>query len=159
MTSPSRIPTPALYYSRVRSTLVPRIMGFTMITLSPVLFVLIVLKNTPEVLFAPLLTTAAGSFIAFMTVTVKVDPQNVVIAFCDVFKRTLPRDTIATVTTDNAAGPSGYGLRYLGPGMVGYLVGGPEIHIGMKSGKTVIASTDRPEQLICVLTGSHPPGQ
>ena len=49
MTSPSRIPTPALYYSRVRSTLVPRIMGFTMITLSPVLFgliVLIVLNNS-----------------------------------------------------------------------------------------------------------------
>lgn len=39
----------------------------------------------------------------------------------------------------------------MGPGMVGYLVGGPEINIEMKSGKTVIASTDRPEQLIRVL--------
>ncbi|ASN19458.1 hypothetical protein [Arthrobacter sp. YN] len=73
------------------------------------------------------------------------------IAFCDIFKRTLPRDEIATLTTDNAAGPSGYGLRYMGPGMVGYLVGGPEIKIELKNGKTVIASTDRPEQLVRVL--------
>ncbi|WGM21932.1 hypothetical protein QEH68_07085 [Paenarthrobacter sp. OM7] len=151
MATPSGISTPALYYSRVRATLIPRIAGFTMVALGPVLFVLIVLNNTPEVLFAPLVTTAAGSFIAFMTVTVKVDSQNIVIAFCDIFKRTLPKDEIATLTTDNAAGPSGYGFRYMGPGMVGYLVGGPEINIEMKSGKTVIASTDRPEQLIRVL--------
>ncbi|MCP1413076.1 hypothetical protein [Paenarthrobacter sp. A20] len=108
-------------------------------------------------LFAPLVTTAAGSFIAFMTVTVKVDPQNVVIAFCDIFKRTLPRDEIATVTTDEAAGPSGYGLRYMGPGMVGYLAGGPEINIELKNGKTVIASTDHPGRLVDLLArGSGP---
>jgi|UPI00030CB2A0 hypothetical protein len=99
-----------------------------MVALGPVLFVLIVLKNTPEVLFVPLVITAAGSFIAFMTVTVKVDSQNVVIAFCDFFKRTVPRDEIATVTTDNAAGPSGYGFRYMGPGIVEYLVGGRDQH-------------------------------
>jgi hypothetical protein len=152
MAASSRVPAPALYYSRVRAALAPRIVGFAMVALGPVLFVLAILKNTPEVLFAPLVTCAAGSFMAFMTVTVKVDEKRVVITFCDIFKRTLPRDDIATVTTDNAAGPSGYGFRYMGPGMVGYLVGGPEINIEMKNGKTVIASTDRPEQLIRVLT-------
>ncbi|MCT9868883.1 hypothetical protein [Paenarthrobacter aurescens] len=39
------------------------------------------------------------------------------------------------MTTDNAAGPSGYGLRYMGPGMIGYLVGGPEIHIETKTAR------------------------
>ncbi|WP_185751251.1 hypothetical protein [Arthrobacter sp. 31Y] len=155
MATPSGLPTPALYYSRVRATLVPRIVGYAMVALGPVLFVLAILKNTPEVLFVPLVTTTAGSFIALMTVTVKVDQHNVMIAFCDIFKRTLPRDDIATVTTDNAAGPSGYGFRYMGPGMVAYLVGGPEINIEMKNGKTVLASTDHPDQFIDVLTQSN----
>ncbi len=155
MVDPSAGPARALYYSRVRATLVPRIIGWTIIAFGPVLFVLAVLKNTPEVLFAPLVTTAAGLLITFMTVTVKVDQHNVMIAFCDIFKRRLPRDDIAMVTTDNAAGPSGYGFRYMGPGMVGYLVGGPEINIEMKNGQIVIASTDHPDLFMDVLTKTN----
>ncbi|WP_311213177.1 MULTISPECIES: hypothetical protein [unclassified Arthrobacter] len=93
-----------------------------------------------------------------MSVTVRVDEHRVVIVFCDVFKRTLSRADIAAVTTDNTAGASGYGYRIMGPGMVGYLVGGPEINIEMKNGRVVVASTDRPEQLVRVLTPRSTPG-
>ncbi|MGR0158443.1 hypothetical protein [Paenarthrobacter nitroguajacolicus] len=123
-----------------------------MIAFGVLFVVLSIVQQRVDFLLVPLGTFCIGSFVGLMTVTVKVDEHNVVISFCDIFKRTLPRDEIATVTTDTAAGPSGYGLRYMGPGMVGYVVGGPEINIEMRNGKTVIASTDRPEQLIGVLT-------
>lgn len=152
MAASSAGPARALYYSRVRATLTPRIIGLVVIAFGPVVAVLAILKDTPEVLWVPVVTTAAGSFIAFMSVTVKVDEQNVVIAFCDVFKRKLPRQEISIVTSDKAAGPSGYGFRVMGPSMVGYVVGGPEINIEMRNGKTVLASTDQPETLIRVLT-------
>lgn len=43
----------------------------------------------------------------------------------------------------------------MGPGMVGYLVGGPEINIEMKNGRVVVASTGEPEMLIRALTESN----
>ena len=145
-------PVRALYYSRVRATFVPRILGLAFIFFGATFVILAISQCRVDFLLVPLIIVPAGSFIAFMTVTVKVDEQNVVIVFCDIFKRTLPRAEIATVTTDKTAGLSGYGFRYMGPGMVGYLVGGPEINIETKARKTVIASTDNPRKLISVLT-------
>ncbi|MEQ4565102.1 hypothetical protein [Paenarthrobacter sp. CAP02] len=152
MAVPSTGPRQALYYSRARATLLPRSIGFTIIAFGVLFIALSLTQRRLDFLLLPLIAFPLGSFVGFMTATVKVDEHSVVIAFCDIFKRTLRRDEIATVTTDNAAGPSGYGVRYMGPGTVGYLVGGPEINIQMKSGKTVIASTNRPEQLIRILT-------
>ena len=153
MASPSDGATRALFYSRVRASLPPRIVGYSITALGPCVFFLAIMKNTPEVLFVPVITTIAGTFIAFMTVTIKVDQESVVIAFCDVFRRTLPRRDITMVTADGTAGPSGYGFRIIGPGMmVAYVVGGPEVFIEMSNGKSVLASTDRPETLVRVLT-------
>ncbi|MFF1827922.1 hypothetical protein [Paenarthrobacter sp. NPDC058040] len=145
-------PQRALYYSRVRATLVPRIIGLVVAGSTPLLCLAAVLRNETQALFVVPLVVAMGLLAAYMSVTVKVDHENVVITFCNVFKQALPRRGIATVTTDKTAVPSGYGLRYLGPRTWGYVVGGPEITIEMTNGKTIIASTTDPEALIQVLT-------
>lgn len=152
MSDPSAGPARALYYSRVRATLLPRYIGLTIIAVGMLFVALSMAQQRVDLLVLPIIFFPLGSFIGFMTVTVKVDLQNVVITFCDIVKRTLPRAGIAIVTTDKTAGPSGYGIRYMGPGVVGYLVGGPEVNIETNSGKTFIASTDRPDELIAVLT-------
>ncbi len=151
MAASSAGPAQALYYSRARASMVPRILGLAFIAFGTLFIILSIVQQRIDFLLVPLITFPVGSLVAFMSVTVKVDEHRVVIVFCDVFKRTLSRADIAAVTTDNAAGASGYGYRIMGPGMVGYLVGGPEINIEMKSGKTVIASTDRPEQIVHIL--------
>ncbi|WP_144661933.1 hypothetical protein [Paenarthrobacter nicotinovorans] len=151
MSDRSVMPAPLLYYSRVRATLLPLYIGLAIMAFGVLFIALALAQRRIDFLLVPLVMLPTGAFVGFMTVTVRVDQQNVVIDFCGIFKRKLPRDQIAMVTTDNAAGINGYGLRYMGPGMVGYLVGGPEISITMKNGKTVIASTDRPELLISIL--------
>ncbi|MDD7835793.1 MULTISPECIES: hypothetical protein [Paenarthrobacter] len=152
MEDPAAEPNRAHYYSRVRATLLPRSIGLTIMAFGVLFIALALAQRRIDFLLVPLIMLPTGSFVAFMTVTVRADQREVVITFCDIFKRILQRDEIATITTDNAVGINGYGLRYMGPGMVGYLVGGPEVSITMNNGKTVIASTDRPEQLICLLS-------
>ncbi|NQD89263.1 hypothetical protein HP499_15865 [Paenarthrobacter sp. CM16] len=152
MAATSAGPAQALYYSRARASMVPRILGLAFIAFGTLFIILSIVQQRIDFLLVPLITFPAGSLVAFMSATIRVDEHRVVIVFCDIFKRTLRRDEIATVTVDAAAGPSGYGLRYMGPGMVGYLVGGPEINIKMKNGKTLIASTDNPDRLIKLLT-------
>ena len=157
MAASSAGPAQALYYSRARASMVPRILGLAFIAFGTLFIILSIVQQRIDFLLVPLITFPVGSLVAFMSVTVKVDEHRVVIVFCDVFKRTLSRADIAAVTTDNTAGASGYGYRIMGPGMVGYLVGGPEIDIEMKSGKTVIASTDRPEQIVHILAPQGTP--
>ncbi|MFJ6455116.1 hypothetical protein [Paenarthrobacter sp. NPDC091669] len=157
MAASSAGPAQALYYSRARASMVPRILGLAFIAFGTLFIILSIVQQRIDFLLVPLITFPVGSLVAFMSVAVKVDEHRVVIVFCDVFKRTLSRADIAAVTTDNTAGASGYGYRIMGPGMVGYLVGGPEIDIEMKSGKTVIASTDRPEQIVHILAPQGTP--
>ena len=157
MAASSAGPAQALYYSRARASMVPRILGLAFIAFGTLFIILSIVQQRIDFLLVPLISFPVGSLVAFMSVTVKVDEHRVVIVFCDVFKRTLSRADIAAVTTENTAGASGYGYRMMGPGMVGYLVGGPEINIEMKSGKAVIASTDRPEQIVHILAPQGTP--
>ncbi|MGO4144747.1 hypothetical protein AB4Y77_06640 [Paenarthrobacter sp. YAF11_1] len=158
MAATSAGPAQALYYSRARASMVPQILGLAFIAFGTLFIILSIVQQRIDFLLVPLITFPVGSLVAFMSVTVRVDEHRVVIVFCDVFKRTVSRADIAAVTTDNTAGASGYGYRIMGPGMVGYLVGGPEINIEMKNGRVVVASTDRPEQLVRVLTPRSTPG-
>ncbi|MGR0158439.1 hypothetical protein [Paenarthrobacter nitroguajacolicus] len=155
MAASSAGPARALYYSRARASMVPRILGLAFLAFGTLFIILSIVQQRIDFLLVPLITFPVGSLVAFMSVTVRVDEHRVVIVFCDIFKRTLPRADIAAVTTDNTAGASGYGYRIMGPGMVGYLVGGPEINIEMKNGRVVVASTGEPEMLIRVLTESN----
>lgn len=100
-----------------------------------------------------------GALIAFMTVTVAVLPDKVVVSFCGVIRNTIRIEDIAYAQSSNTDKYDSfsrlmYGYSIVGKGSYAYNVGYPFVIVAKRNGDLgyIKASVNEPEKCVAVIT-------
>lgn len=105
-----------------------------------------------------MLLFSAALFVGSLHVRTKLDESAIFFTLSNIWRKNIPLSEIRDLEASKQYLAAGYGWRWLGPGVVGYMVGGPCVSIRLTNGKEYIVSTEDPQDLVATFQQNRSPG-